>query len=914
MKKKMLVICPHLSTGGSGQYTYVRINILKEEFDIRVIEWQCVAWQFVVQRNRIIGCVGQDNFYSLGENKKDELVQIMQEFKPDIVSLEEFPEMFMPNDIATIIYSRNLFGGDYTIFETTHDSSFNPNNKLWMPDKFIFVSAYNALKYNHLKVPFEIIEYPVDLKDISEEEKQECRKKLGFESDYKHIIIIGLFTQRKNQGYAFELCNEIAGNYKVKFHFIGNQAGNFESYWKPLMEWKQENSKLDNCIIWGERSDTEDFLKAGDLFLFSSKGDRNNKELLPLVIKEALEYPNLPKLMYNLDVYLNRFNDTHNMHFLTSDIKEDAKKVVELTNPKPLVNSEELVIIGTYPNLESRVQLTKDTIKSVKLLGRQVMLLSHYPVDEETQKMVDYYIYDKYNPLTHHSYYTRFYRTTDDYYSEININGLKDSNQSLTVLVNMFNGAKAAKQLGFKSFFYTTYDVVLHPDDEAMVEMGFSSLRNDVYKAFLGSLNTPFGKGIQTNGMFFDVDFFLDTFDDVRKPNDYNIICKEIGAQNFLEDYLTKKLQPSIDNNIVSLNHYNEETLLKKSGLGVASNSEYYSIIPIDKEQNQYMFYFFSYNLDERKVNITMKENDLEFYNNRFQINKSREFRKEISYNGKPIEVKLEFYDGDKIYKTETYSLNSRTLHKYKHTGIFKWLNKKPKIKLVHIQTTINDERERKSREDLQRIKDYGIEYVLHTNEPYGDLPPKFNCIRPDCVSMELFDEDTLHKNGGQTALTAAHFGCFESFKNAILSEFDECDFLIIAEGDCKIDKPIQDFVKAIFEAARLCNENNIGFFSFGDVSTLEHGWLQSKVIETVPNQDLMFITNHIIGIQSIMFPKFTKEWLKDMVRNHKWDAADVYFNTIFKKSPYKMGIVHNRFTSQYDGISLIDQQFKKFR
>jgi hypothetical protein len=26
------------------------------------------------------------------------------------------------------------------------------------------------------------------------------------------------------------------------------------------------------------------------------------------------------------------------------------------------------------------------------------------------------------------------------------------------------------------------------------------------------------------------------------------------------------------------------------------------------------------------------------------------------------------------------------------------------------------------------------------------------------------------------------------------------------------------------------------------------------------------------------------------------------------------MGIVHNRFTSQYDGVSLIDQQFKKFR
>ena len=61
------------------------------------------------------------------------------------------------------------------------------------------------------------------------------------------------------------------------------------------------------------------------------------------------------------------------------------------------------------------------------------------------------------------------------------------------------------------------------------------------------------------------------------------------------------------------------------------------------------------------------------------------------------------------------------------------------------------------------------------------------------------------------------------------------------------------------------------------------------------------------------MFPKFAKSWLKEQLRTHNWDAADIYFNTIFKKSPFKMGIVKNRFTTQADGFSLIDKQEKKF-
>lgn len=901
MKKKMLIICPHLSTGGSGQVTANKIQLIKDDFEIKVIEHAFVAWNYVVQRNRIIALVGQENFHSLGENKAEQIKSILDSFQPDIISMEEFPEMFLNRESSEMIYDRNR---EYTIIETTHDSSFNPANKVYMPDKFVFVSPYNALKYNHLDVDFEVIEYPVDHK---ERDKRASREKLGLEHDYKHIVIIGLFTPRKNQKYAFQLCDLLA-DYKVKFHFIGNMAGNFEEYWKPLLDWKKNNPNLDNCVVWGERSDTEEFIKASDLFLFPSKGDRGNKELNPIVIKEALEY-DIPKLMYNLDVYLNRYHDTPDMHFLTGDLITDRDNLLDIVQPKSMINNEELIILGTYPNLKSRVQLTKDTIKSLKPLGRKIMLLSHYPVDEDIQRMVDYYVFDAYNPLSHHSYYTRFYRNTDEYYAEVNINGLKHSNQSLTVLTNMFNGAKAAKNLGYKSFFYTTYDVILNEKDFGVVEESFLAIKNGL-GAYLGTLNTPFGKGIQTNGMTFRTDYFLNTFHDVRNADDYNRICQELGAQNFLEDYMVKVLNRDLKDVLKIDNE--QETLLVNSGLGVASNSEYYSILPIEKKPNEYMFYFYTYNVDERKVNITMKENGAEFYNNRFQLNKSREFKKEITYSGQPIEILLEFYDGDVVYKTELHEMNQSNIVKYSNTGQFKIKKKnKPKIKLVHIQTTRNDEREQKSRESLSGVAEFGIEYILHTNQPYKSLPPSHNCIRPECVSMELFDEPTIQRLG--TALTPAHYGCYEAFKNAILTEFNDEDFLIVCEGDCIIEVPLQEFANKVFQAASICEDNNIGYFSFGDTHTLEHHWLQSKVVDTIPNQDLLFITNHIIGLQCIMFPKLAKKYLQEQLRLHNWDAADIYFNSIFRYSEYKMGILHHRITTQEGGFSLIDQQDKTF-
>jgi glycosyltransferase involved in cell wall biosynthesis len=895
IRKKLLIITPHLSTGGAPQVTVNKIELIKDEFIIKVVEHDFLAWNYVVQRNRIMQLVGNENFITLGDKKAEQLAAVIKEFGPDVISMEEFPEMFMSPDTANVVYDKNR---SWTILETTHDSSFNPLDKTCFPDKFIFVSPYSAFKYAHLDVPTEVIEYPMNNR---ERDKHAMQAKIGLDKSYKQITIVGLFTPRKNQGYAFELARHLE-KYRLKFNFLGNQAGNFEHYWKPIMA-----NKPDNCIIWGERDDVPEFLQASDMFLFCSKGDRNNKELNPIAIKEAMEYRDVVKLMYNLDVYCGKYDGRDDVFFLTGNLEQDADTLLaSLGIPKDVVD-EELIIIGTYPNLKSRETLTHDCIASLQSLGRKIMLVSHYPVPPELQKMVDYYIYDKHNPLTHHSYYTRFYNHTYNYDAEININGLRDTNQSLTVLVNLFNGFKAAKQLGYKSVFYITYDVIVNDKDVSTINESFTSIKGE-NKAYLGLLNTPFGKGIETTAMTMDVDFFLNTFDDVRDANTYNNICGQRGSQNFLEDYLMKVIN-GVNQQHVTLIDKPEETFLVNSGRGVSSNSEYYSILPIRDKSNEYMFYFYSYNIDDRFLNVTISEDDQVIFSTIFQISKTREYKKDFKYTGKPISVLLEFYDGENNYKTERYDINESTLDRYNHTGYFKWKNIKPRIKLVHIQTTRNSEAEQQSRASLERVRDYGWEYILHTNEPYKSLPPAHTCMRPECVSMELFDQETMNRIG--TALTPPHYGCFDSFRSAVLSEFHDCDFLMVCEGDCLIETEIGEFIAVVEGSCQTIKDHNIGYMSFGDKALLEQGWVQSPVIEEINDQ--MYITNKIIGIQCIMFPSYVANYLKEQFRTHKWDASDYFFNVVMGNSPWKMGIVHNRITTQADGFSLIDQTNKTF-
>jgi len=305
-KKKVLYISPHLSTGGQPQYLLKKIQLLKDVYDIYVVEYSFLSPHYVVQRNQIIDLL-DGQFLSLGENKEI-VINFIKQIEPDIVHFEEIPELFMDDEITTQIYYQDR---KYIIFETSHTIDFDSNRKRFYPDRFIFVSSYQVKQYVNINVPKEIVEYPIEYKD----EKRPYPFD-GLLKDCKNILVVGLFTPNKNQGYAFNLARHLEQflEDKITFHFVGNRAENFRDYWQPLLE----DQPL-NCFLHGEKDNVDDYYAHCDLVVFPS----NIAECAPLVIREALSWKK-PVFMFDMKYYDGRYNDEPGVTFLSGNVVFDG--------------------------------------------------------------------------------------------------------------------------------------------------------------------------------------------------------------------------------------------------------------------------------------------------------------------------------------------------------------------------------------------------------------------------------------------------------------------------------------------------------------------------------------------------------------------------------------------------------------
>lgn len=357
MKNKLLIIASHLSTGGAPQFTLNKIELLKETYDVYCVEYDFLSPHFVVQRNKIINLLG-DKFYSLSSNKW-ELMDIIDSIHPDIISIEEISETFIQSDILEKVYTPNR---RWKIIETTHNSHDNSNIKRYLPDKFTFVSPWSLDMYKHLGVESTLIEYPIDKK---ERNKKEAQLKLGLDPNSIHILNVGLFTQGKNQGYAFKIADKLKDKNFV-FHFVGNLAGNFQEYWSPILE-----KKPDNCVIWGEKDNVNEFIEACDLFLFTSIFELN-----PLVIKEVLCY-NIPIFMFNLHTYYKGYDNNTNCSFLSGSLENDSNMILEHFNYKR--QSKGYVLYSNKKYLD----ISKKCIESIRSFSRLPIYLYLLDFDEE---------------------------------------------------------------------------------------------------------------------------------------------------------------------------------------------------------------------------------------------------------------------------------------------------------------------------------------------------------------------------------------------------------------------------------------------------------------------------------------------------------------------------------------------------
>jgi len=354
MKKKLLYIAPHLSTGGQPQYLYKQVKEFINYFNIEVVEINNSGGDaFVVQKNRIKSLA---IVHTLGDDKS-KILDIIDKYQPDIIHFQEIPQFDLPTNILDVIFRKDR---PYFIVATTHGSFTNPNEIVYHPDRYVLVSKWSKQRFKDTGVDLQLWEYPIEDYTF---DKEAAQKKLGFESDWKHVLNVGLFAPGKNQGEIFEIARQLE-KYKIKFHFVGNQAGNFEHYWLPLMK-----NKPDNCIIWGERNDVDTFYAASDMFYFSSK-----LELNPLSVKEALSYK-LPSIFRKLHTYLDTYDDNPLVTYIDDDTYKTKNQI--LLQLKPDFKEG----FGEKPRIQIRHLLTTPYNEREKFSMKSIKQLEEYGID-----------------------------------------------------------------------------------------------------------------------------------------------------------------------------------------------------------------------------------------------------------------------------------------------------------------------------------------------------------------------------------------------------------------------------------------------------------------------------------------------------------------------------------------------------
>jgi hypothetical protein len=127
---------------------------------------------------------------------------------------------------------------------------------------------------------------------------------------------------------------------------------------------------------------------------------------------------------------------------------------------------KKIIIIGTHPNEPHKVAMLGRCIDHVRPLGYDIMVVSHYPIPEEIQSKVDYFMYDKENTIVNGDYTLKMKVYTSEFTF---ING--GGGHILAVTKNIINGINFANSLGYKQFFYMENDNIIHLDDLSKIDI-----------------------------------------------------------------------------------------------------------------------------------------------------------------------------------------------------------------------------------------------------------------------------------------------------------------------------------------------------------------------------------------------------------------------------------------------------------
>ena len=910
--KKILHLIPHLSTGGCPQFAYDLLRKTKDTTDAWVVEYAFIAWDYVVQRNRIIDLM-KDRFFSLGE-QKEQLFDIIDTIKPDVIHIQEFPEYFMDDEITRKLYDKNR---EYVIVETSHDSGFNPANKRFFSDHLALISQWQINKFKDYEIPITLLESDIEYKTKTPNQREEGLLKLGLDPKKKHVLNVGLWTSRKNQAEVLEYAKALEKYTDIEFHFIGNQAPNFENYWGTLM-----HDLPPNVQVWGERSDVHSFYECMDLFLFTSRGTNGDMETSPLVLREATGHQ-MPILMYNLPVYLDYYDKFSNIEYLDwNNLQLNIEKIIKKTH----MENEKTNLF--------RLEFSKE--------NNQIFI--YYLKDESLNVSISISDIDSKHAI--YAYDSTFQNYSSGWCTPIPVTALNKMNVSgyfRGYIVSIWN-CQRDTVIETHTVWYDEnapyFERVLFPTDpwnltwinytEMFVENFYNPLQMEITGTCLdiGANDGLYTEYLLRNGANKvyavecdprSVKFLNNRFNDNEKVV---IVDKAMWSSNETNVKLSFRTDTSTVSSLVhdAVKHAHNNKFTEHNGFYDVNTWDYKTLL---SKMNISKVNFFKIDIEGAEYDVFKSMSDEDIQNiDGFMVEihwndngKIYQITDRLEQLGFEIELRRHTEDNAIVEKADW--------SKYWLCTFYASKKKEPKrfsLSIHHLQTTLSSNVEKQSREKIDNLiyllkKDSRFSEVSwnrHYNAPWSQLPTTINCSRPNAVSMDKFPNG--RNEYGETALTPAHYGCFRAFNDAIQMQFNK-DFsaTMIFEGDADI-QDMEKYIECLYAALCEADKNQIDFISFGGAYHLETGELLAHPVERIEALPFGWISKHVPFAHSIIIPKRYINQMMHAFATEPWDAADLFFINHFNMNPNRKQFVsESQLSNQIDGYSLIDRKVKNF-
>lgn len=191
-----------------------------------------------------------------------------------------------------------------------------------------------------------------------------------------------------------------------------------------------------------------------------------------------------------------------------------------------------LIGITCYPVNEIQVKMLNDCIDSLKPLGYDIMVLSHYPIDVDTQKKVNFVHYDSDNPFLPSEMNQHNFLITELFESKI-----FNSGHALAISKNMNTLFNFAQNMDYDYCICVEFDCKFNEDDilkisELIDNMKFNNKKASVFNPtshIVASCHYENDGPNYCETCFFisQPKFFLDTFRPPRNINEWlnNDMC-----------------------------------------------------------------------------------------------------------------------------------------------------------------------------------------------------------------------------------------------------------------------------------------------------------------------------------------------------------------------------------------------------